>query len=77
MIDNVPPSEEPTGPKSGAVDRDQHDRLRLAEALRRHHGHVTRAAAEAGISRARAYRLMRDRSSQEFLAEVDAVRTNH
>jgi DNA-binding IclR family transcriptional regulator len=31
----------------------------LAEALREHGGHVTRAAAAAGISRQRAYRLMR------------------
>ena len=78
-IDKVPASEvEPPPPKIGTGGiRDQHDRLLLAEALRRHDGNVTRAAAAAGISRARAYRLMRNRSSREFLAEIDAVRTNH
>jgi transcriptional regulator of acetoin/glycerol metabolism len=77
MIDNVPPGDEPTPPRSEPADRDQHDRLLLAEALRRHNGNLTRAATEAGISRARAYRLMRNRSSKDFLAEIDALRTNH
>jgi transcriptional regulator of acetoin/glycerol metabolism len=77
MIDNVPKGDETSAARTGAVDRDPHDRLLLAKALRHHHGNVTRAAAEAGISRARAYRLMRNRSSEEFLAEIEAVRTNH
>jgi transcriptional regulator with PAS, ATPase and Fis domain len=77
MIDNVPANDEPSAARTGALDRDPHDRLLLAKALRHHQGNVTRAAAEAGISRARAYRLMRNRSSEEFLAEIEAVRANH
>jgi len=57
----------PAGPP--ATDRDDHDRRRLAEELRRQGGNVTRAATAAGISRARAYRLMGDRSPEQFLTD--------
>ena len=77
MIDSVPSGKESTAVRSIPADRDQHDRQLLAKALRRHRGNVTRAAAEVGISRARSYRLMGDRSAEQFLAEIDAVRTNH
>ena len=52
-------SEKGPAPVVEPADRDEHDLTRLAEALREHGGHVTRAAAAAGISRQRAYRLMR------------------
>jgi transcriptional regulator with PAS, ATPase and Fis domain len=39
-------------------DRDEHDMLCLLAGLRRHHGNLARAAADARISRQRAYRLM-------------------
>ena len=78
MLDRVPPGAEPTAAASlGTADRDQHDGRLLAEALRRNRGNITHAAADAGISRARAYRLMRNRSCTQFLAEIDAVNTNH
>jgi transcriptional regulator of acetoin/glycerol metabolism len=54
-----------------ATDRDQHDRRRLAGELRRLQGNVTRAATAAGISRARAYRLMGGRTAPEFLADTE------
>ncbi len=41
-----------------SVDRDEQDMLGLLAGLRRHHGNLARAAADAGISRQRAYRLM-------------------
>jgi transcriptional regulator with AAA-type ATPase domain len=78
MTAEVPLRDEPpaaAGP--GAADRDQHDRQLLARALGQERGNLTRAAAAAGISRARAYRLMRNRSLEEFLAEINDVRTNH
>jgi transcriptional regulator of acetoin/glycerol metabolism len=77
MIENLPLGGEPAAVRSVTADRDQHDRQLLAEALRNQRGNITRAAAALGISRARAYRLMRNRSSKEFLADFDAVRTNH
>jgi transcriptional regulator of acetoin/glycerol metabolism len=55
LADEAGPSP-PPGPATG--DRDEHDRSRLAHELRVHGGNVTRAAAAAGLSRARAYRLM-------------------
>jgi transcriptional regulator with PAS, ATPase and Fis domain len=40
------------------LDRDEQDLARLVACLRRYQGNVARAAAEVGISRQRAYRLM-------------------
>jgi transcriptional regulator with PAS, ATPase and Fis domain len=49
-------------PEQGAADghgaQDARDFARLLEALRRHAGNLARAAAQAGISRRRAYRLL-------------------
>jgi DNA-binding NtrC family response regulator len=72
---HLPPGDdEPdAGPAAAAApssDRDQHDRRRLAEALRDLGGNLTRAAAAAGISRARAYRLMEGRTVPELLAAL-------
>jgi len=83
MIANLPPSEQPADPPSRMMaaagdrdgDRHEHDRRRLGEELRRHGGNVTRAAAGAGFSRARAYRLMGGLSPERFLAELDAVKS--
>jgi transcriptional regulator with PAS, ATPase and Fis domain len=79
MIDQLEPPEDAAGAPSAtpqpAADREQYDRRRLGEELRRHGGNITRAAGGAGISRARAYRLMADRSPEQFLAELDAVKT--
>jgi transcriptional regulator with PAS, ATPase and Fis domain len=43
------------------VDRDEQELSRLVACLRHHRGNVARAAAEVGISRQRAYRLMDSR----------------
>lgn len=51
------------------ANRDEHDANALREALRQCGGNVSRAAAMAGISRQRAYRLLDGRSAEEFLAE--------
>lgn len=40
------------------IDRDEFDYARLVNALRRHAGNVSRAAADTGLSRQRAYRLI-------------------
>jgi DNA-binding NtrC family response regulator len=53
----APPSSEP----GGQVDRDDFDYARLLNALRRHAGNMSRAAADTGISRQRAYRLIQAR----------------
>jgi transcriptional regulator of acetoin/glycerol metabolism len=75
LRDKVAADAAPPQPAAGSVDRDEHDLQRLAEELRRHELNVTRAAAAAGISRSRAYRLMGGRSPQQFLAELGAVKT--
>jgi DNA-binding NtrC family response regulator len=73
------PSTEPAAPlagaRSGAIPadnktRDARDLARLHAALRLHRGHLTRAAADVGISRQRAYRLIRERSD----ISLDALR---
>jgi transcriptional regulator of acetoin/glycerol metabolism len=69
-----PPNERVAGPPRSR-DRDEHDRRRLGDELRRHGNNVTRAAAAAGLSRSRAYRVMGDRSPAQFLAELAAVKT--
>jgi transcriptional regulator with AAA-type ATPase domain len=45
-------------PHETQEDRDERDMARLLSGLRRHRGNVARAAADAQISRQRAYRLM-------------------
>jgi DNA-binding NtrC family response regulator len=52
------PSTPQTEPRLTQEDRDERDMTRLLSGLRRHRGNVARAAAEAQISRQRAYRLM-------------------
>jgi transcriptional regulator of acetoin/glycerol metabolism len=76
MIDEQPLGQDLTS-ESRTADREEHDCQLLARALRQHGGNVTRAAADAGISRARAYRLMRGRSCEAFLSEVHAVGASH
>jgi transcriptional regulator with PAS, ATPase and Fis domain len=49
----------PRRDKRSAPEDDERDYTRLVEALRKHQGNVSRAAADAGVSRPRAYRLMR------------------
>jgi MoxR-like ATPase len=53
-------------------DRKDHDLTRLAHELRASDGNLARAAAAAGISRQRAYRLLGDRSLADFLREMEA-----
>jgi len=48
----------PTAPTQPPPDRDTHDLLCLQQALVEKDGNVSRAAAQVGISRQRAYRLM-------------------
>jgi transcriptional regulator with AAA-type ATPase domain len=53
------------------ADRREHDLKRLAIELRRHDGNVARAAAAAGISRQRAYRLIQTRKREDLMREHD------
>lgn len=82
MLDQLGPLDDAEGAPSRtatpepAADREQYDCRRLREELRRQGGNITRAAAAAGISRARAYRLMGDRSPEQFLAARDAIKTD-
>jgi transcriptional regulator with PAS, ATPase and Fis domain len=65
-------SEKPVNrPVAGRPDpeRDERDLSMLLEALRKHRGNVARAAAEVGIARQRAYRLM---DAQVDLAAIRA-----
>jgi transcriptional regulator with AAA-type ATPase domain len=52
------------------VDRDEHELSQLVACLRKHKGNVARAAADVGISRQRAYRLMESRGD----VDLDAFR---
>jgi transcriptional regulator with PAS, ATPase and Fis domain len=56
----------PPGPDAD-VDRDEFDYACLVNALRRHGGNMSRAAADVGISRQRAYRLIQARQDVEDL----------
>jgi transcriptional regulator of acetoin/glycerol metabolism len=72
-----PPHEDPPGPASGAeVDRDDFDYARLVNALRRHAGNMSRAAADTGMSRQRAYRLIQARQDLDLdeMRQADADR---
>lgn len=51
----------PEGPRIVAADRNEHDLRALEQALRESEGNVSRASAQAGISRQRAYRLLSTR----------------
>lgn len=56
--------QEPVAPRAArvvAADRNEHDLRTLEHALSEHDGNVSRAAAQAGISRQRAYRLLSSR----------------
>ncbi len=64
----APLGESPTG-NGAQPDRAQRDRDRLAEQLLHNGGNLSRACAELGISRQRAYRLLAGKSVREFLAE--------
>jgi DNA-binding NtrC family response regulator len=72
----APPANRPSDtPSGGRENRDAHDLAELSRALRLHRGHLTRAAADVGISRQRAYRLIRGRSdiSLDVLRGDDTV----
>jgi transcriptional regulator of acetoin/glycerol metabolism len=64
----------PEGPP--AANRREHDLARLARALRECDGNVKLAAEKAGFSRQRAYRLLKHRSADELLAEVEGAVKN-
>jgi transcriptional regulator with PAS, ATPase and Fis domain len=55
-------------PAAPAEDRRNHDRQRLALALRGNGGNVAAAASSLGFSRHRAYRLLDGREINEFIA---------
>ena len=52
------------------ADRGREDLERLASKLRHNGANLSRACAELGISRQRAYRLLEGRSVRELLAEL-------
>lgn len=62
-------SEAPLAEPTPSADRNEHDRHRLNQALIRCEGNVTLAAELIGISRQRAYRLMRAAAPSEAVAE--------
>lgn len=55
------------------ADRGEHDLRRLALALRRNDGNVAQAAAAVGISRQRAYRLLKDRKPEDLMQSDDVL----
>jgi len=63
-----PPGAAPAPAQAPAADRDEHDLRKLVAELRRADGNVSRAAAAAGLSRSRAYRLMGDRTAADLMA---------
>jgi transcriptional regulator of acetoin/glycerol metabolism len=65
LRETSPSATEATVPPTAS--RAAHDLQRLVLALRRHDGHVARAAAAMGISRQRAYRLLRGRKPEEVM----------
>jgi transcriptional regulator of acetoin/glycerol metabolism len=62
--------DEPREPSAGEADRGREDLERLASKLRQNGANLSRACAELGISRQRAYRLLEGRSVRELLAEL-------
>jgi len=66
------------GPRVVAADRNEHDLRTLEQALSENDGNLSRAAAQAGISRQRAYRLLSSRTvdpvAEPPRAEDDAER---
>jgi transcriptional regulator of acetoin/glycerol metabolism len=62
-------------PGPSEVDRDDFDYARLVNALRRHDGNMSRAAADAGISRQRAYRLIQARPDHDPSTEDGQEKT--
>jgi transcriptional regulator with PAS, ATPase and Fis domain len=63
-----PPVRVARQPDEKQVQRREHDRRLFADELRRHDGNIARAAAGAGISRQRAYRLLGKQSVEQFLS---------
>ena len=63
-------SNETQEPAAGEADRGREDLERLASKLRHNGANLSRACAELGISRQRAYRLLEGRSVRELLAEL-------
>lgn len=58
--------------RPGALSRDQLELSKLITQLKRHKGNLARAAAEIGISRQRAYRLLESRGN----LELESFRSN-
>jgi sigma-54 dependent transcriptional regulator, acetoin dehydrogenase operon transcriptional activator AcoR len=58
-------------PAATGKDRAEHDLQRFTRYLKEYAGNVARAAAAAGISRQRAYRLLKDRSPAELMNEPE------
>lgn len=64
-------------PDRAPPERAQRDRERLADELLQNGGNLSRACAEVGISRQRAYRLLEGKSVSEFLALASERRALH
>jgi len=65
-----PKIDEEAGAAPISIGRDEHDLGRLVEELRRTGSNVARAAARAGFSRQRAYRLMKGSSASELVESM-------
>jgi transcriptional regulator of acetoin/glycerol metabolism len=75
LLEHLPPELRPertdeTHEPCGEADRGREDLRRLASKLRLNGANLSRACAELGISRQRAYRLLDGRSVRELLAEL-------
>jgi transcriptional regulator of acetoin/glycerol metabolism len=71
---DTPPVGTPVFP-AGESPRDRRERelAALRAALRAHHGNVAHAAAAAGVSRQRAYRLMASVGAEDLHLQSDDV----
>ena len=76
LLEHLPPElrpeilDETQQPATVEADRGREDLERLASKLRHNGANLSRACAELGISRQRAYRLLEGRSVRELLAEL-------
>jgi transcriptional regulator with PAS, ATPase and Fis domain len=67
LIPSEPAHADSPQPEPGSdVERDDFDYARLVNALRRYAGNMSRAAADAGMSRQRAYRLIQARQHMDL-----------